>query len=173
MLIVKTINSMEKVFPDTEPCENEVQNVILSNQKFNLQLAIKNLSDYASKLNTITVGGELAEYVSLRTVELVPASFLPVASDDYYISRGIGLYPDLLCPIDKKGVTIPAGQWKSVYVTIYNHRHFVGAYCRSAPRKDLKQIYGQQIEKQRKTPHAQSPRWRATQFKIYLRPSAS
>ena len=120
MLIVKTINSMEKVFPDTEPCENEVQNVILSNQKFNLQLAIKNLSDYASKLNTITVGGELAEYVSLRTVELVPASFLPVASDDYYISRGIGLYPDLLCPIDKKGVTIPAGQWKSVYVTIYN-----------------------------------------------------
>ena len=37
-----------------------------------------------------------------------------------------------------------------IYVTIYNHRHFVGAYCRLTAEKGLEFQHGLQIKKQRK-----------------------
>lgn len=116
---VKTISSLEKIFPDREPMETENENVIFGNEKFNFQLAIYNESMEVSKCNKIKISGELAKYIAVRTVELVPAAYCPAETDDYYISSKPGLYPDLLKPIGKLGITISAKQWKSVWITVY------------------------------------------------------
>ena len=77
MLIIKTISSMEKIFPYKEPVETENSNTMFQNERFNFQLAIKNDGLEYSKLNTINVKGDLADYIILRTVELVPATYIP------------------------------------------------------------------------------------------------
>ena len=118
MIKVQTVSSMDKIMPHTYVLTEETQNTILSNEQLNFQLAIYNDDEWVSTLNEVTLTGTLAKYAVLRTVELMPASYCPVKVDDYYISHEPGMYPDLLKPYGKLKVTLPAKQWRSVWVSV-------------------------------------------------------
>ena len=119
LIISKIANSMEKIFPETEPVTEEYSSLIFKNEKLHFQLAYKNENEESYKCFSIEARGALAPYVTLRKVVLMPATRVPTKyADDYYLKHTVGLYPELLCPFDALGVCLPADQWRSVWVTI-------------------------------------------------------
>ena len=121
-MLVKTISSMEKVMPDFEPIELEQGNVMLANERFHFQIAMQNTSQAMLKLLKVNITGLPEEYITLRTVELVPAGYVIPSVDDYYISTKTGVFPDLLKPFGKKGLVLPCKQWRSVWVTLHSEK---------------------------------------------------
>lgn len=121
----KIVNAMQKVFPCEEPAGEETKKEILQNERLNFQLVYKNDEVETVARAKIEVYGELAPYVQIRSVELVPAAYLPRRyNDDYIISDRPGLYPDVLKPLGKLGAVLPASQWKAFYVSIENKDGF-------------------------------------------------
>ncbi len=117
-MIIKTISSMEKIMPEIEPIEWENGNTMFSNERFHFQIALQNNSEVMLKLLKVKITGLDEEYISMRTVELVPAGYVIPSADDYYISTKTGVFPDVLKPFGKKGLVLPCMQWRSVWVTI-------------------------------------------------------
>ncbi|MBO5889486.1 MAG: DUF4091 domain-containing protein [Clostridia bacterium] len=115
----KIISSIEKVMYNQEPTSEENYFYIMKNQKLNFQVAI--FHDYpVSRHNRITVTGELAPYVTFRSVENVPVTYTAPEADDYYLSKEPGLYPDLLKPFGEMQLILPHKKWVSVWVSIEN-----------------------------------------------------
>lgn len=116
----KIISSIEKIMPHVEPTLEEKNASMLSNERYNFQLAF--LHDGKRRMlmyNRVEVRGELAPYITLREVELVPVTSLPDSMDDYYISHELGVYPDLLRPFDNAGLVLNQGLWHAVWVTVH------------------------------------------------------
>lgn len=114
----KIVSSFEKVTLLKEPAAEEYFSRMLVNERLNFQLVFKSDRPYATKKNRIEVRGDLASYVTLRTVENVPVSYTAPEADDYYTGKEPGLYPDLLKPIGALGIVLPCRQWKSVWVSL-------------------------------------------------------
>lgn len=129
-VFVKTVDSMQKVFPWAEPTGEETKKTVLQNERVNFQIAVFNDASYAIYGAKIEASGVLAPYVTVRSAELVPAGYIPKrACDDYCDLREAGLYPDPLKPFGALGAAIPAGQWHSFYVSIENKDGFAsGTY---------------------------------------------
>lgn len=121
----KIISSLEKVLIDREATLLENHSLLLKNEQLNFQLVYKNQEEYTLKRNYIKVEGSLSAYVSLRIVENVPVEYVPAVSDDYYISKKSGLYPDKLMPIGKLGI-IPDEERKGNEVKPLTQRRFSG-----------------------------------------------
>ncbi len=119
-IMLKTVSSMEKILPCKEPTELENGNVMLSNERFHFQIALKNNTPGMLKMLKARITGLDGEYITVRTAELVPGGYFFPNKDDYYISKEPGLFPDLLRPISKKGVVIPRAQWCSLFVTVHS-----------------------------------------------------
>lgn len=121
ILDVKTINSLEKVFPYIEPKGEQKSASIFRNERFNFQVAI--LSEFRSFETKVKVTGPLAKYCTVRMVDYVPARQAHwFGVDDYYLKdmeSSATLYPDVLRPIPKPGFIIPIKQWASVWVTVH------------------------------------------------------
>lgn len=115
---IKTISSMEKIFPNVEPTEVENFNSMLQNETLNFQVAICNADWERNKKNKIVVKGELAKYVTMRTVELMPGTYFGGGKDDYYLSQTIGVFPELLKEFDALGLVLPSGCWRAVWVSV-------------------------------------------------------
>ena len=95
------LSSLEKVFNDYEFDKPSVTSFsMLANERLNFQIAICFTQNIKV---SISLFGELAGFTNIYTVNDVPVG-LPryEDSDDYYIDRGPGLYPDLLIPFDGK-----------------------------------------------------------------------
>ena len=118
-LTLKTVSSMEKIMPSIEPVATENENVMLSNERFHFQIALKNNTKGMLKRLSARITGIDEKYLTVRTVELVPGGYFFPDKDDYYIIHEPGLFPDLLRPISKKGVVAPRAQWCSLFVTVY------------------------------------------------------
>ena len=121
----KIVDSMQKVLPTEEPGGEEYRKTILQNERVNFQLCYRNESSTMQVITfaKIEVLGKLAPFVTIRSVELVPAPFF-LQSDTYVISSLPGLYPDPLKPINCLGVVLPLYQWRSFYVSIENTKGF-------------------------------------------------
>ncbi len=121
MIESKLVSSIEKVMPHTEPKILENGKSMLSNERYNFQLAFRYRGGEGRMLmyNKIKVEGALAPYITVRNVCLMPVTMLPPEMDDYYITHEVGVFPDLLKPFDKAGLVLPIGQWRSVWVTVY------------------------------------------------------
>ena len=115
----KIISALEKVLPDVEPTEEEFSGIMLQNERHHFQLAFFWDEPWRMFKTTIEVGGPLAEYVTVRSVENVPATYTPYQTDDFYISTKSGVYPDVLKPIGKLGCVLPMGKWKAFWVSVY------------------------------------------------------
>lgn len=121
LIISKIVNSMEKIFPETEPVTEEYSSLIFKNEKLNFQLAYKNEDEGSYKCFSIEPRGALAPYITLRFVALMPSTRVPTKyADDYYLKHTVGLYPELLRPFDELGFCLPSDQWRSVWVSIEN-----------------------------------------------------
>ncbi|MBQ8885864.1 MAG: DUF4091 domain-containing protein [Clostridia bacterium] len=114
----KIVPSFEKVLLTKEPTAEEYSSTMLSNEQLNFQLVFKNEIPWATRNNRIEVAGDLAPFVSLRSVEQVAVSYTAPEADDYYIGKEPGLYPDLLKPFGGLGVVLPCRQWKAVWVSV-------------------------------------------------------
>ncbi len=95
------LSSLEKIFNDYKFDKRSVTSFsMLANERFNFQIALR----FSQNINvSISLLDELAGFTNIYTVNDVPVG-LPhyEDSDDYYIDRGPGLYPDLLIPFDGK-----------------------------------------------------------------------
>ncbi len=118
-LVAKIVSSMEKVFPEREPANEERFSTMFKNERLNFQIAIYNLEEFTIKRNKIVATGELKDCVSIREVKLMPAEKLGGKGiDDYYLKYEPGLYPDLLKPFGVFGVCVPTGQWRAYWVSV-------------------------------------------------------
>lgn len=117
-------DSLEKVFPDQRPERRLSETVTaLGGERISLQLAY--YMDYdGCELNeqeiTVSFDSEIADQISLKRVELVPATLAGYKPqlDDNYLFTEPRLCPDLLIPA-ADGVLRPyASQWRSAWITI-------------------------------------------------------
>ena len=122
MYFTKLVSSLEKPF-----LHNRIEDYapltfirMMKNQRLSFQLL--HTGDNDAPLRTFTklvIEGLPAEYVSARTVEVVPVAYAidPAIPDDNYLSKEPGLYPDWLQPLHYGGsVQIIRGQLRSVWI---------------------------------------------------------
>lgn len=118
-VLSKIVSSLDKVFPESEPCFAEYTSTILKNERLNFQLVYRNEEEFSLRYNQIEILGDLAPYFSVQSVGLVPVTLVPLKyQDNYYLKTTPGLYPDLIKPFDSDGLCLPPEQWRSVWVTL-------------------------------------------------------
>ena len=113
-----TVSSLEKVLPDKTPELIETSNSCFKNEVFNFQVAY--YSDNITLLNSLCTwetDSDLAEFIKIRPVKLVPCT-LPIFedADEYYLTRKPALIPDLLSEED--GFYAGVDVWQSLFVTV-------------------------------------------------------
>ncbi len=118
-LQLRLLSSLSKVFADEEPSIDEFgRGSMLSNEVYSYQVAY-HWSGELKKNVEVFIYSELAEFVGIRLVGLVPSEMPCYADHDDDILRATpGLYPDILLPLDKEGVDLLPGQWRSLWITI-------------------------------------------------------
>lgn len=118
------VSSLQKVFADEQPRVSKFlgHESILKGESYCFQIAFRGASA-SGKHQCIRllprVEGELAAYVSVRSVGMVPAELTRYADHDYDFLRGAkpGLYPDLLEEIDATHPLVAVNtQWRSVWI---------------------------------------------------------
>lgn len=112
------LSSLAKVFAD-EPLGDPgvTSGTALLGEVYSFQVAY--YSDRLGKDVRVRVVGELAPWVRVRRVGLVPCE-LPWRDDhdDDVVRTTPGLYPDPLYPIGEDGITVFPEQWRAVWVTV-------------------------------------------------------
>lgn len=121
----KLVSSMEKIFPYTKIDELEeynsyatVKGDVTSFQFVYTKKFIPNqnnsIVDFKLKINS-----QLKEYVNVRQVDNVPVLFpcYPDRNDNNYISKEVGLYPDILKELDEYIIFTPY-RTKSLWIDV-------------------------------------------------------
>lgn len=118
-LEMKLLSSLEKVFLDQEPVEKPLSIEGFRNEIMTFQAAYT-LRDPVSRMYvTIQVDSPIAAYVHVRQVEHVPVRYAaPIDSDDNYLRKEPGLYPDLLREIGPHTLRSRYGQWDTLWVEV-------------------------------------------------------
>lgn len=117
-------DSLEKVFADERPrpMSLDIPYSVFLEEKASWQIALRppTVEDVLEHERlgdlrfTVTQGGE---YVTLRTVELVPCSMTAYADADAgYLRTAPGMYPDLLRPMAGDVLKPIVAQWQAVWV---------------------------------------------------------
>lgn len=114
------VTSLEKFFAD-EPFNPERildKDMILQGERYSFQAAYCLEKNNQLIKARVVFSGNLAPFITVRQVGLVP-SLLPNYPDcDSFVLRKIpGLYPDPLYPLEGTLTLIP-GQWRSLWITI-------------------------------------------------------
>ena len=123
MFKTKLVSSLEKPFLNSriEDYRPFTFTRMMKNQRLSFQL-LHTLAGYDAPYRamvSLKIEGIPAEYVSARTVEVVPVAYAidPAIPDDNYLSKEPGLYPDWLQPLHYGGsVQIIRGQLRSVWI---------------------------------------------------------
>ena len=119
------VSSLEKVFPKQRPLGLKKGTAIsgLKGDILSFQVAyrVENLDGCTLNQGVyLEVRSKLKDYISTKSVELVPSS-LPVYEkhDDNYITLDPGMFPDLLRNLPKSGEIkgVPL-QWRAVWIDV-------------------------------------------------------
>lgn len=118
-LQMKPLSSLAKVFADEEPAGGEWdKGSMLGNEAYSFQVAYR-WSEAMKKKVQVRVNSELAPWITIRMVGLVPSEMPCYADYDSNVLRTVpGLYPDSLMPIGEEGLTLLPGQWRSLWVSV-------------------------------------------------------
>ena len=110
------LSSLEKVFYDEKPSAQELKKFsMLKNERSSFQMAFCPEKDTSV---TFEIGGKLAEYTKIFIVKDVPVgSACFEDSDDFYLRKTSGQYPDYLQPVDGE-IKLEAGKWYSLWAEI-------------------------------------------------------
>lgn len=121
---IKQISSLEKVFLDSTTDFKETERATaLKGERFSYQIAFK-LSEYGNSFADIDVAVEskLEKYINVYNVENIPGELTYYremfgGSDDDYLVKGAGLFPELLVPCNGI-IKIKENMWKSLWFEI-------------------------------------------------------
>lgn len=116
----KMVSSMEKVFPVREPSGEGVGEKLtaLRGETVSFQIAYRWSGSRREKMHP-ELCGKGKGMARIRKVCLVPCEYpLHPESDEDYLTREPGLYPDLLQEISGEGVNLIPGQWRSLWVDL-------------------------------------------------------
>ena len=117
-----TASSLDKIFFDGGVNILEQSGVMLRNERFHFQVAVYN--DNWERLcgASLKISGTLAKYVTVRTVDSVPALLTMYKDADDFVlcpsGRDSGLYPDILREENK--ADLPSQKWMSFWVTVFS-----------------------------------------------------
>lgn len=115
-LMIKCVDSLEKVFPDTEPLEQKEAITALWDETVSFQAAF--YLDAARYIHGIVVVETKLPY-RIRKVSLVPVNYpCHRKRDDKYLRTLPGLYPDLLEEISKEEILLVPDQWQSLWIDL-------------------------------------------------------
>lgn len=113
-LKVKCVDSLEKVFPDSEPTERYENITGLWNETVSFQVAY-HLEAPRHIHGRVAV--ETALPYRIRKVSLVPVNYPCHKKRDHkYLRTTPGLYPDLLEDINHDDIIFVPDQWKSIWI---------------------------------------------------------
>lgn len=125
MIQTRLLSSLDKLLPSANPEDfTPLSRVsVLRGEQLSFQLAFRAPADMPHRTwFRASVSGSLAPFASLRLVAFVPSQMpvfpSPESSDDDYISKEPGLFPDLLEPL-KNGDLVPVCNFqpRSLWVT--------------------------------------------------------
>ncbi len=117
---MKLVSSLKKVFLQHEPCENPLCIQGFRNEVMSFQVAYTLQDTESTRMYmNLEVESPISKYVHVRQVDHMPVRYAaPVDSDDNYLSKEPGLYPDLLREIGEHTLRIRNGQWDTLWVEI-------------------------------------------------------
>lgn len=116
----KILSPLAKVFPDEPPKTGPERTLFtaLKNETVSFQVAYSFDSQH-SGFARVAVESPIAKQIRVREVILVPAAYpCHTRTDDNYVRKTPGLFPDLLRELHNSMVIIPAGQWRSLWVDV-------------------------------------------------------
>ena len=123
MLKTKIVSSLEKPFLNSRIEDYRPLSFIrmMKNQRLSFQLlhTLVGIDTPYRAMLSLKIQGLPAEYVTARTVELVPVAYpiYPEIRDDNYLSKEPGLYPDWLQPLHYGGViSVMKNQLRAVWI---------------------------------------------------------
>ena len=125
MFKTKLVSSLEKPFLNSriEDYRPFTFTRMMKNQRLSFQL-LHTLAGYDAPYRamvSLKIEGIPAEYVTARTVELVPVAYpiYPEIHDDNYLSKEPGLYPDWLQPLHYGGmISVMKNQLRAVWIEL-------------------------------------------------------
>ena len=128
----KMLSSLEKVFFDLPPAAETTCGSMLKNEKYSFQLAMWALRERPQRIPCrVEVESELTPWLQVRRVDYVP-SLLPAmgyGSDDDYISKTPGLFPDPLQKLENGDrFELSCGQARALWFTVDPKGEVTGTY---------------------------------------------
>lgn len=121
---ILALSSLEKVFYDERPNAEEITGFsMLRNEKSSFQLAV--FSPNSKKLS-LSLSGGLTDCSKAYIVRNVPVgTACNDDSDDYFLRKTSGLYPDYLEPINGE-FAVEGGKWYSIWIEISPNGKYTG-----------------------------------------------
>ena len=126
MLNSRIISSLDKCFPNSAPADFALLErvSVLRGERLSFQYAFREDDPAAPHRSWCApvIEGDLAPYASVRIVEFTP-SLMPVyppprQSDDDFITKEPGLFPDRLETLSKCGVPVCSYQTRTLWITV-------------------------------------------------------
>lgn len=117
-------NSLDTIFYDSEITEDNLQYAkMLSNEAFSFQLA---LGAFRSESNDgdgaelfLEISSDIPDAVSVYTIENVPVLKVGLGtSDDWFLRKTPGLYPDCMQSLCDGKITVPVNIWSGIWINI-------------------------------------------------------
>ena len=123
---VRLLDDLVKVFPDEAPMASvePVSLSVLRDDRLSFQIAFSGrLSEpeqpghFPTRFAQITVSSPVSDWITVREVICVPCEYPAHAdSDDNYLRKNPGLYPDLLRPVEAGIIPITDNRWSAVWI---------------------------------------------------------
>ena len=117
---LKPLSSLAKVFPDKIYGDEQSSFTAFAGEELNFQIAMKTIElKYRKMEYTIEIVSDFTD-VTAYEVGCVPAwlAAYPTTSDEDYITKESGLFPDPLIPIRKNRVSVAVGKWSAVWISV-------------------------------------------------------
>ena len=115
---VKTvwISSLEKVFADEDrPFKEQTSGSALRGEKYHFQLAVRTDEPLPESRMRVEIESPIKEHIGCYVVKSIPVMLAAgPSSDDDFLRKSPGLYPDLLEPCNMN-MSITHDQWRSLY----------------------------------------------------------
>ena len=118
---LKSISGLEKCFLTESADEKKEysQGSCLQNELYHFEVCFQAENNAETGYANVTVESELAERVRLWRIEPVPVQFpARPGSDDLFLSKKPGLYPDLLQPLEENGRVAISTNLRSLMVEV-------------------------------------------------------
>ncbi len=135
MINIKVLSSLAKVFSDTEPISTEYKEFsMLKNEKLSFQIAFSSDSDIGV---SVSIDSEISSCINKYLVSEVPVTLASFPdTDDFFIKKDAGLYPDILNPVDCD-FNIIANKWYSLWIEIAPESKYTGEKIISVKLNDF------------------------------------